>query len=81
MTEKLPLPSVVAVPIDDPLLIRLIVLFASAVPSIVGVESLVSDVVVVINGWAGAVASTVIDKASDAADTFPAASVALTVKE
>ena len=41
MTEKLPPLSVVAVPIDDPLLIRLIVLFASAVPERVGVVSLV----------------------------------------
>ena len=41
MTEKLPPPSVIAVPIDDPLLIRLIVLLASAVPVKVGVVSLV----------------------------------------
>ena len=53
---------------------------ASAIPSIVGVASFVSDVVVIIDGLPGAVASTVIDKASDAADTFPAASVALTEK-
>ena len=54
---------------------------ASAVPSIVGVELFVSDVVVVIAGCAGAVASIVIDKASDAAEILPAASVAVTVKE
>ena len=56
-------------------------LSASAVPAIVGVASLVSVVVVVIAGCAGAVASTVIDKASDAAEMFPAASVAVTVNE
>ena len=53
---------------------------ASAFPSIVGVASVVSDVVVIIDGLPGAVASTVIDKASDASEIFPAASVAVTVK-
>ena len=57
------------------------VLPASAIPSIVGVESLVSVVVVVIDGLLGAAASTGIGKASDAAEVFPAASVAVTVKE
>ena len=56
-------------------------LSASAVPDIVGVASLVSVVVVVIAGCAGAVASTVIDRASDDAEIFPAASVAVTVNE
>ena len=81
MTEKLPLPSVVAVPIDDPLLIRLIVLFISAVPSIVGVVSLVVVVPVVIVGCAGFVVSTVILTALDESDTLFAASVAVTVNE
>ena len=54
---------------------------ASAVPSIVGVASLVNDVVVVIAGCAGVVVSTVRFNALDAAEMFPAASVAVTVKE
>ena len=58
MTEKLPLPSVVAVPIDDPLLIRLIVLFISAVPLIVGLVSFVVVVPVDIVGVTGLVIST-----------------------
>ena len=57
MTEKLPLPSVVAVPIDDPLLIRLIVLFISAVPLIIGLVSFVTVVPVDIVGCAGFVVS------------------------
>ena len=65
VTEKLPLPSVVAVPIDDPLLIRLIVLFASAVPLILGVVSLVIVVPVDNVGCAGDVSSTVILTAPD----------------
>ena len=52
----------------------------SAIPSIVGVESLVSDVVVVIDGWIGAVVSTSIAGTLAAADMFPAVSVAVTVK-
>ena len=81
MTEKLPLPSVVAVPIDDPLLIRFIVLPASAVPLIVGVVSFVVVVPVDIVGWTGFVVSTVILTVPDAIDTLFAASVAVTVKE
>ena len=53
---------------------------ASATPSIAGVESFVSDVVVVIIGFAGAVVSTVRFNALDASEMFPAASVAVTVK-
>ena len=70
-----------AVPIDDPLLIRLIALLASAVPLIVGVVSFVEVSVVVITGCAGAVVSTVILTAPDDPDTLPATSVAVTVKE
>ena len=62
-------------------LYRFTVLPASVVPSIVGVASFVSDVVVIIDGLPGAVASIVIDKESDASEIFPAASVAVTVKE
>ena len=43
----------------------------SAIPSIAGVESLVSDVVVVIDGCAGAVVSTVMLSALDADEVFP----------
>ena len=60
VTEKLPLPSDVVVPIDDPLLIRFIVLFASAVPLIIGVVSLVTESDVVIFGCVGAVSSAVV---------------------
>ena len=52
---------------------------ASAVPSIVGVVSLVNAVVVVITGAAGAVASISIGNPTDSTDVFPAKSVALTV--
>ena len=55
-------------------------LSASAVPSIVGDASLVSVVVVVIDGCPGAVVSTVIFNALDAEEVFPAVSVAVTVK-
>ena len=73
--------SAVVVPIADPLLNKVTVLPASATPSIVGVESLVSDVVVVIDGWDGAVVSTVRFNALDTSEIFPASSVATTVKE
>ena len=53
---------------------------ASATPSIVGVESFVSAVVVEIIGLAGAVVSTVRFNALDASEMFPAASVAVTVR-
>ena len=58
----MPLEFVVAVPTDEPLLIKLIVLFGSAIPSIVGVELLVRIVVVVIEGWAGGVLSKTLIK-------------------
>ena len=55
---------------------------ASALPVMVGVLSFVVVAEVVNDdGAAGAVASTVIDKAEDDNDTFPAASVAVAVKE
>ena len=71
----------VVVSIATPLLNKVTVLPASAVPSIVGVESSVSVVVVVIAGCAGAVVSTVMLRALDASEVFPAVSVAVTVKE
>ena len=73
--------SAVVVPRDTSPLNSSTVLPASAIPSIVGVESFVSAVVVVIIGLAGAVVSTVIFNALDAAEMFPAASVAVTVNE
>ena len=72
--------SAVVVPRDTSPLNSSTVLPASAIPSIVGVASFVSDVVVIIDGLPGAVASIVIDKESDASEIFPAASVAVTVK-
>ena len=74
-------PVAVLVPIATPLLNKVTVLSASAVPSIVGVASFVRAVVVIIAGCAGAVVSTVMFNALDAAEVFPAASVAVTVKE
>ena len=79
--ENSPLSSAVVVAIATPLLNKVTVLSASAVPAIVGLELFVSVVVVVIAGCSGAVASIVIDKASDAAEVFPASSVAVTVNE
>ena len=73
--------AVVVIPVVTPSTNKVTVLPASAIPSIVGVASFVSDVVVIIDGLPGAVASIVIDRASDAAEIFPAASVAVTVNE
>ena len=78
--ENWPLSSaVVVIPVVSPSTNKVTVLPASATPSIAGVESFVSAVVVVIAGLAGAVVSTVRFNALDAAEMFPAASVALTV--
>ena len=52
---------------------------ASAVPSITGVELFVNSVDVVIDGVLGAVVSIVIANSLEAADSFPNASVAVTV--
>ena len=72
--------SAVVVPRDASPLSSSTVLPASATPSIAGVGSLVKDVVVVIIGFAGAIVSTVRFNALDAAEIFPAVSVAVTVK-
>ena len=80
MIENAPSDPVVAVPREVSPLNSSTVLPASAVPSIVGVVSFVADVVVVIVGASGAVVSTSIVISEDAADSFPAASVAVTVK-
>ena len=52
-----------------------------ALPVMVGVVSLVVVDVVVIDGALGAVVSTVMDKADEESDMFPAASVAVVVRE
>ena len=80
--ENAPLLSAVAVPKEEEPLNNVTVEPASAVPVIAGVESFVKgedvdkDV-----GASGAVVSTVIDKAEDAEDVFPAESVAVAVSE
>ena len=57
-------------------------LFASALPEIVGVESLVTVPDVVNNsGFAGGVVSTSKDIGDDSEDIFPAVSIALTTNE
>ena len=76
---NVPLEFVVAVPTDEPLLIKLIVLFGSAIPSIVGVELLVRVVVVVIDGVLVTV-STEIFSTPDADEVLPDRSVALTIR-
>ena len=73
--------SAVVVPRDASPLSSSTVLPASAVPIIIGVVSLVVVSVVVNVGAAGAVVSTVMFNALDAEEGFPAASVAVTVKE
>ena len=82
MKEKAPLPSAVVVPREVLPLKTSTVLFASAVPVIVGVVSLVVVAAVVNDdGALGAVVSTVIDNAEEAEDVLPAASVAVAVME
>ena len=78
--ENAPLLSAVAVPKEEEPLNRVTVEPASAVPVIVGVESFVKDEET-INGASGEVASTVIDKAEEAEEVLPAASVAVAVNE
>ena len=57
-------------------------LFASAVPEIVGVESFVKDEDVDKDvGASGAVVSTVIERAEEAEEVLPAESVAVAVNE
>ena len=78
--ENAPLLSAVAVPKEEEPLNRVTVEPDSAVPEIVGVESLVKDEET-INGASGPVESIVIDKESEADDTLPAVSVAVAVNE
>ena len=72
--------SAVAVPREVSPLNKVKVLPASAVPSIAGVESLVRDVVVVIDGSLGAMVSTVKENTEDSEDVLPAPSLAVNVK-
>ena len=81
MIENAPLLSAVAVPKEEEPLKRVTVEPASAVPVIVGVESLVDEDVDKDVGASGAVASIVIDKAEDAEEVLPAESVAFAVNE
>ena len=80
--ENAPLLSAVAVPKEEEPLNRVTVEFASAVPEIVGVESFVKDEDVDKDvGASGAVASTVMERAEEAEEVLPAASVAFAVNE
>ena len=80
MIENDPSDPAVAVPRELSPLKSSTVLPASAVPSILGVVSLVAVVVVVINGALGAVVSIVNSSAVEADEVFPATSVAVTVR-
>ena len=81
MMENAPLLSAVAVPKEEDPLNNVTLEPASAVPVIVGVESFAEEDVDKDVGVSGAVASTVIDKAEDAEEVLPAASVAVAVNE
>ena len=78
--ENAPLLSAVAVPKEEEPLNNVTVELASAVPEIVGVESLVKEEET-INGASGAVASTVMERAEEAEEVLPAESVAFAVNE
>ncbi len=79
--ENAPLLSAVAVPKEEEPLKRVTVEFASAVPEIVGVESLVDEDVDKDVGASGAVASIVMERAEEAEEVLPAESVAVAVNE
>ena len=91
MIDQFPEPSAVAVPSDVAPSSNSTVLFASAVPVIVGVSSLVLSSVLElplslpasrsgVDGVAGADVSIVTVNADEAALAFPAASVAVAVR-
>ena len=80
MIENAPSLSAVAVPKEEEPLNRVTVEPASAVPEIVGVESLVNDEET-INGASGAVASIVINNSEEEDEVLLAESVAVAVKE
>ena len=81
MIENAPLLSAVAVPKEEEPLKRVTVELASAVPEIVGVESLVEEDVDKDVGASGAVASIVMERAEEAEEVLPAESVAFAVNE
>ena len=80
MIENTPSLSAVAVPKEEEPLNNVTVEPASAVPEIVGVESLVKDEET-INGASGAVESIIIERPVEAEEILPAASVAFAVNE
>jgi len=79
--ENAPLLSAVAVPKEEEPLKRVTVEFASAVPEIVGVESLVDEDVDKDVGASGAVVSIVMERAEEAEEVLSAESVAVAVNE
>ena len=81
MIENAPLLSAVAVPKEEEPLKRVTVEPASAVPEIVGVESLVEEEVDKDVGASGAVASMVMERAEEAEEVLSAESVAVAVNE
>ena len=83
VTDQLPALSAVAVPTVEVPSETTIVLDASAVPFNVGVATLVGDTGVdaTITGAAGAVVSMVTTNAEEGAETLPAASVDVAVKD
>ena len=78
--ENAPSLFAVAVPNEEEPLNRVTVEPASAVPEIVGVESLVKDEET-INGAPGAVESIVIERPEEVEEVLPAESVAVAVNE
>ena len=81
MIENAPSLSAVAVPKEEEPLNRVTVEPASAVPEIVGVESLAAEDVDKDGGASGAVVSIVIERPEEAEEILPAASVAVAVNE
>ena len=82
MIENAPSLSAVAVPKEEEPLNRVTVEPASAVPVIVGVESLVVvEEVAKEVGASGAVVSIVIERPEEAEETLPAASVTVAFNE
>ena len=81
MIENAPLLSAVAVPNEEEPLKRVTVEPASAVPEIVGVESLVKGEETIVGAAAGAVESIVMERAEEAEEVLPEESVAFAVNE
>ena len=79
--ENAPLLSAVAVPKEEEPLNNVTVEPASAVPEIVGVELLLITAEIIVGAEEGAFESIVIDKAEEAEEVLPAASVAVAVNE